>query len=202
MNEFENGLLKYLTQAQLHKIQKTKVGIAGCGGLGSNIANALVRTGFKDFEILDNDKVEANNLNRQNFFLDEVGDKKVDATAKRMKQINPEVKVKIFKTYLTNDNILDFFSDRNVVFEAFDNTDSKKLILETFGDSGKLLIMGSGMAGISNKTPIDVRKVKEKIYIVGDETTNVGKESPPLAPRVIACAAMMASVAVEIILTK
>jgi len=202
MNEFESGLLKYLTQEQLFKIQRTKVGIAGCGGLGSNIANALVRTGFKDFEIIDNDKVEANNLNRQNFFLDEVGDKKIEATAKRMKQINPDVKVKAFKTYLTSDNVQEFFNDRNVVFEAFDNVKSKKLMLETFGDSGKLLVLGSGMAGISNKTLINIHKVKENIYIVGDETTNVGKDNPPLAPRVIACAAMMASVAVEIILTK
>jgi sulfur carrier protein ThiS adenylyltransferase len=60
--------------------------------------------------------------------------------------------------------------------------------------------MGSGMAGISNERQIKVRKAKENVYIVGDEESDIANGLPPLAPRVIACAAMMAGVALESVL--
>ena len=196
---FEEGLLRYLTPAQLQHIQSIKIGIAGCGGLGSNIAHALVRTGFIHFEIIDKDIIEASNLNRQNYYSDEVGLAKVTTTAKRLNQINSNVQVKTTQVFLTSDNIHTYFQDCTILFEAFDNVESKALFLETFADSGKLLILGSGMAGIKN-TGIPIEKIRENIYIVGDRTTAVGKDNPPLAPRVIACASLMASVAVEHVL--
>ncbi|MCX5749736.1 MAG: sulfur carrier protein ThiS adenylyltransferase ThiF [Candidatus Saganbacteria bacterium] len=200
MNEFEKGLLKYFTKEQLGIIQKTKIGIAGCGGLGSNIANAIVRSGFKDFEIIDEDVIEASNLNRQNYFLGEIGASKVDTTAKKILLINPDAKIKAKKIHLDRSNILEYYKDRDVIFEAFDNAQSKKLFLESFGNTDKILIMGSGMAGIKNETHIKIRKARKNVYIVGDEETYAGKETPPLAPRVIACAALMASVALEQVL--
>lgn len=200
MNDFEKGLLKYFSTDQLMAIRRTKIGIAGCGGLGSNIANALVRSGLSDFEIIDHDTVEASNLNRQNFYLDEIGLSKVEATTTRLIKINPNIYVTAKKTYLDESNIAEQFKDRDIIFEAFDSAASKKLFLETFGNNGKLLIMGSGMAGFSNEKSIAVRKIKDNIYIVGDEESDIAKGLPPLAPRVIACAAMMASVALEKIL--
>lgn len=197
MNEFEKGLLRHFSIEKLSAIQKTRIGIAGCGGLGSNIANAMARSGFRDFEIIDHDVICASNLNRQNFYLDEIGSSKAEITAKRLKQVNPDISVMVHKQKLDKNNIDRYFKDRDIIFEAFDNADAKKLLLETFGNSGRLLIMGSGMAGIGNKTSIEINKVNDKLYIVGDMKTDVGKENPPLAPRVIACAALMASVALE-----
>ena len=201
MKIFYAALLKYLSKEQIEKIQKTKIGIAGCGGLGSNIANALARSGFSDFEIIDHDVIEASNLNRQNFYLEEIGFSKVEATVKRLISINPDIYVMAKKLYLDENNISLQFKDRDIIFEAFDSAQSKKLFLETFGNSGKSLIMGSGMAGFSNEKPVAVRKIKNNVYIVGDEETDITKGLPPLAPRVIVCAAMMASVALEMILT-
>ncbi len=195
MNEFEKGLRKYFSEEQLLKIGRAKIGIAGCGGLGSNIANALVRSGFKDLELIDNDAVEASNLNRQNYFLDEIGLPKTEATAARLIRINPDIYISAKKFFLDGSNMRAQFSDRDIIFEAFDSAASKKLFLETFGSSGKLLVMGSGMAGISNERPIAVRRIKDNIYIVGDEESDISNGLPPLAPRVIACAAMMAGVA-------
>lgn len=200
MNEFEKGLEKYFSGEQLLKIRRTKAGIAGCGGLGSNIANALVRSGFKDFELIDHDTVESSNLNRQNYFLDEIGLSKAEATAARLIRINPDIYIAAKKLFLDNTNISGQFMDRDIIFEAFDSAAAKKLFLETFGNSGKLLIMGSGMAGLSNGKPIAVRKARENVYIVGDEESDIAKGLPPLAPRVIACAAMMAGVALERVL--
>jgi len=202
MKNFYAALLKYMSKEQIVKVQRAKVGIAGCGGLGSNIANVLVRSGFGDIEMIDHDVIEPSNLNRQNYFLDEIGFSKVEMTAKRLIGINPDVYIMAKKLFLDKDNIAGQFKDRDIIFEAFDSAESKKLFLETFGNSGKLLIMGSGMAGISNEKPIAVRKIKENVYIVGDEEADISKGFPPLAPRVIACAAMMAGVALEQVLNR
>ena len=70
---FEQGLLKYLKPEQLALIQSRKIGIGGAGGLGSNCAMMLVRTGFKHLEIIDQDLIDPSNLNRQQYFADEVG---------------------------------------------------------------------------------------------------------------------------------
>ena len=193
---FEAGLLRYLSPEQLQHIQSIKIGIAGCGGLGSTIAHALARTGFVNFEIVDKDIIDASNLNRQNYYSDEIGLSKVTTTAKRLGQINGNVCIKTAQVFLTRENIQDYFTECDILFEAFDNIESKALFLETFAETGKLLVLGSGMAGIKN-TGVPIHQLRENIYIVGDRTTAVGKDNPPLAPRVIACAALMASVAVE-----
>lgn len=200
MNKFEKGLLKYFTKKQLVSIRKTKIGIAGCGGIGSNVANALARSGFRDFEVIDPDTIEPSNLNRQNYFIDEIGQPKTKTLSKRLKKINPDIRIKNINRYLNKKNIINIFKDRDIIFEAFDNIESKKLLLEAFGNSKKLIIMCSGMAGIGNQNNIKIRKVKKNVFIVGDEQTDVGKKNPPLAPRVIACAGLMASVALEKVL--
>ncbi len=201
MSAFEEGIKKYFSDEQLVKIRRTKIGIAGCGGLGSNISAALVRCGFADFEIIDHDVVEASNLNRQNYFLDDIGMSKTEATAKRLISINPDLSISAKKLFLDQNNIAAQFKDRDIVFEALDSAEAKKLFLETFGNTKKLVIMGSGMSGISNEKPIAVRTARENVYIVGDEESDISSGLPPLAPRVIACAAMMAGVALEKVLS-
>ncbi len=195
-NKFINGLLTYLNNDQLEKIQKNKIGIAGLGGLGSNIANILVRTGFINFELIDFDLIEPSNLNRQNYFLNEVGLPKVEITALRLKHINPEIKITQAQIKLTKKNINNYFQDCNVIFEAFDNVESKKLILETFGNSNKLLIFGNGMAGITGEE-IRVKQIKKNIFLIGDGLTEVNEKNPPLAPRVIICAAKMSEIVIQ-----
>ncbi|KAF0134725.1 MAG: thiamine biosynthesis protein ThiF family 2 [Candidatus Saganbacteria bacterium] len=200
MNDFEQALTNYFLPEQLAKIEKTKIGIAGCGGLGSNIVVCLVRSGFKNFELMDFDVVETKNLNRQYYYLDEVGQSKVDVLSTRLLKINPDLKIKKVKAQLSDENIASYFQDRDIIFEAFDNVPSKKLIMETFGNTNKLLIFGCGMAGITNQSEIKIKKIKNNIYMVGDGVTCVGPENPPLAPRVFACASLMASAALEAVL--
>src|SRR5271156_4881880 len=95
MNLFEQGLLRYLKSEQLAAIQSKKIGIGGAGGLGSNCAMMLVRTGFKHLEIIDQDVIDPSNLNRQQFFSNEVGLSKVEVTKKRLLDINPDADIKI-----------------------------------------------------------------------------------------------------------
>ena len=70
-----------------------KIGIAGAGGLGSNVALNLVRSGIDAFRIVDFDCVEASNLNRQFYFRDQIGRPKVEALRENLQRIRPEVEV-------------------------------------------------------------------------------------------------------------
>src|SRR5580704_18543975 len=95
MNLFEQGLLKYLKPEQLTLIQSKKIGIGGAGGLGSNCAMMLVRSGFKTLEIIDQDLIDASNLNRQQYYTAEIGLAKVDVLKKRLLDINPDADITI-----------------------------------------------------------------------------------------------------------
>ena len=194
MNAFEKAVSPYYTPQQWRRIQQTRIGIAGAGGLGSNIAVALVRSGFKNLDIADFDVVEAKNLNRQFYFLDEIGRYKVEVLAERLRRINPAVEIVTHQMRLEPANIARHFESAECLCEAFDRPEAKQMFLEAFLASNKFLVMGSGMAGIRNETVLTIRKIKENLHIVGDGITPVGPEHPPCAPRVSACAGLMASV--------
>lgn len=146
-NDFLKGLLNYIKEEQLEKIQKVKIGVAGTGGLGSNCAFNLVRSGFKKFKIVDFDIVEPSNLNRQFFFLDQINMPKVEALKDNLKRINPDVEIETVYKKITPENVKDMFSDCDVVVEAFDKVKYKKIIVENFLMSDKLLVCVSGVAG-------------------------------------------------------
>ncbi len=198
-NEFEKGLLKYIDVDFLNFIQSFEIGLAGLGGLGSNILNSLVRVGFNNFTICDFDKVENSNLNRQYYNIDDLGINKTEAIIKNMKKINNNItfNAKILK--LNKDNMEEVFKYSDIIFEAFDNPKCKKELFEIFShQKEKIVIFGSGMAGFNiTENKIKIQKLRENIFIVGDMTTNVDKENPPFAPKVIAVASIMAGIALE-----
>ena len=199
MNIFEQGLLKYLSSDQLKKIQSVKVGIGGAGGLGSNVAMMLVRTGFIHLEILDFDCVEASNLNRQQYFIDEINQPKVDVLKKRLLQINPDLKLNTHQIKWSPEIGDQFFPEADFIIEAFDQVDWKYKFVEYYQDKVKYLVSGNGMAGLTKKEPLKIRRVGN-IYLAGDGTTNSHEGHPPMAPRVTACAAMMAEIVLDLAL--
>ncbi|WP_319229238.1 ThiF family adenylyltransferase [Draconibacterium orientale] len=94
----------YITSEQQEKIKNYRIIIGGCG-LGSVIAECALRLGFEDLCIIDGDKVELSNLNRQNYTRDDIGKYKVDALQNRLLQINPNAKITTIGEYLTPENI-------------------------------------------------------------------------------------------------
>ena len=199
MNPFEQGLLKYLKTEQLQKIQSVKIGIGGAGGLGSNVAMMLVRTGFKNFEILDFDVIDASNLNRQQYFIHEIGLSKVDVTQKRLLDINPDLNIMIHRDKWIPENGAKFFKDCDVIVEAFDQVDNKYRFAEFYQDKAKYLVSGVGMAGLFEKQPMTIRRIGN-MFIVGDTSTDSHQGHPPMAPRVTQCAGMMAEVVLDLTL--
>lgn len=199
MNPFEQGLQRYYSADQLNRIQSQRIGIGGAGGLGSNIAVILTRSGFKDFEIIDGDIIEASNLNRQHYFLDEIGQEKVSVLKKRLLKINPGADVQAHCLRWQPNIGEKFFNGCDFVVEAFDQVDNKHAFIAFYQDHHKHIISGSGMAGLFEKKEMGIKKIGN-VYIAGDLSTDVAKGHPPLAPRVTACAAMMAEVILDLTL--
>lgn len=199
LNQFEQGLLKYLSEEQLKKIQSVRIGIGGAGGLGSNCAMMLVRTGFKHIRLIDQDVIDESNLNRQQYFLDEVGMDKVMVMRKRLLAVNPELDISAYKVKWTPETGQEHFNDCRFIIEAFDHADWKYKFAEFYSDRAEAVISGVGMAGLLEKKPIEVKRIGN-IYIVGDRCTDSALGHPPMAPRVTMCAAKMAEIVLDLTL--
>jgi sulfur carrier protein ThiS adenylyltransferase len=183
-------------------LKKFRVGIAGAGGLGSNCAAALARTGIGTLVIADFDKVEPSNLSRQYYFVNQIGMMKAGALKDNLLRIRPEINVVIHQVKLNKENIPSLFAGCHVIVEAFDRSDMKEMLIETVQNElpGVPLIVGSGMAGWGKNDILKFRQIDETLYVCGDELTEASDDLPPLAPRVGIVASMQANTVVEILM--
>ncbi len=184
------------------KLKTKTVGIAGCGGLGSNCAVALARVGVGKLVLADFDKIEESNLNRQYFFYDQIGKIKSDTLKENIERINPEVEIVSHPVFLEESNFANIFRECDLIIEAFDRPESKEMIVRAMSKffPDKTLIMGIGISGWSqNDSMKEIRY--ENLIICGDQKSEVSDDNPPLAPRVGIVANMQANVALEILLT-
>jgi sulfur carrier protein ThiS adenylyltransferase len=187
----------------LNSLKGYSVGIAGCGGLGSNCAVALARVGIGTLIIADFDVIEESNLNRQYYFRDQIGQKKAFALNANINRINPDVKVLSIQKKLESSDIIKLFHDCDVIVEAFDKKEMKQMIIETVLSElpDKPLVVASGLAGWGDNNSLRTRKI-DNLYICGDEVTETSEDLPPLGPRVGIVANMQANVVLEIVLGK
>lgn len=191
-----------MTFDELNRILKTRtVGIAGCGGLGSNCAVALVRVGIGRLVIADYDVVSEGNLNRQYFFLDQIGRFKTEALRENLMRINPGIHVEIHTVKLDSSNLPGIFKSCDVLVEAFDLADQKEMLMETalkvFPE--KPVVAGLGVAGWGRSNQVHVVKLGN-LYLCGDGVSEISDELLPLAPRVGMVANMQANTVMEILL--
>jgi sulfur carrier protein ThiS adenylyltransferase len=186
-----------------NKLDACKVGIAGAGGLGSNCAVSLVRVGIGSLVVADFDVVNELNLNRQFFFRDQLGMKKVVALADNLYRINPNLNLTLVDKKITPENVLNYFADCQVMVEAFDAADQKKMLIETWVEKRPdvPIVIGSGMAGWGNNNTLSTQKF-ENMYICGDGVSEIAGENPPLGPRVAIVANMQANQVLELLLGK
>lgn len=180
-------------------LKKSSIAIAGCGGLGSNVAVSLTRAGIGKLITADFDKVELSNLNRQHFFQQDVGQPKAEALTRHLKSINPEIEIESHNIKLTPSHISELFGSANLLIEAFDNAEAKAWLIETWCTffPSKPIICGSGLSGLGDTESLKVRKVGQ-IYICGDEKTDMSMGL--CAPRVNIVANMQANIAIELLM--
>ncbi len=186
------------------KLKAATVGIAGLGGLGSAIAVALARVGVGKLIIADFDGVEPSNLNRQQYFVDQIGLPKTEALVSNLRKINPYVEVEAHTVKLTPDNLFPAFGKTDVMIEAFDRADQKAMLLQAF-TSGKPetpFVGASGMAGYASGETIGIKQLGKNIYIVGDLETGAQSGCGLMAPRVGIAASMQANLALRLIVEK
>lgn len=111
----------------LNKLQNIKIAIVGIGGVGGYVLEGLVRSGVMNITLIDGDKIDSTNLNRQIISTsNNIGELKVNEAAKRVLQINPDVIVNKFSIFLTKENIQDIIdNDFDYVIDACDDVDVK-----------------------------------------------------------------------------
>jgi sulfur carrier protein ThiS adenylyltransferase len=187
--------------AMLKVWQNSIVGIAGAGGLGSNIAISLARAGIGKLIIADYDTVSTTNLNRQQFFLDQVGLPKVTALQANLQRINPFCECSVFHGTITPDNLAEIFGKCDILLEAFDGAEQKQMLIETWQDlyPDRPLIGASGLAGYGRNELIRTVKL-DNIYLCGDGVSELQPGISPVAPRVAIVANMQANLCLELLI--
>lgn len=182
-------------------LRKATVGIAGCGGLGSNAAVMLTRAGVGHLVVVDHDIVAPENLNRQHFFQDQIGKPKVEAIGETLKRINPDLDYVSYQVKLIPVNIPHLFKNVDVLIEAFDDAEQKAMLIETWTNlhNKKPLIAASGVAGYGKCEDIKINRMGELI-IVGDLCSPLSEGL--IAPRVMIVSAIQANLAIEYLLGK
>jgi sulfur carrier protein ThiS adenylyltransferase len=191
----EQGLRRHLTPEQLARLAAARVGLAGAGGLGSNCAMMLARSGVANLVLVDGDVVDASNLNRQQYFPRHVGQSKVCALSEQIRELGV---ANIDARHVRFDvgNISDILGLASVWVEALDDPEAKSLFVEEALRAGVFCVSASGIAGWGGP-PMQRRVLTHmdgslRLVLVGDFTSAVSEALPPLAPRVIQAAAMQA----------
>lgn len=199
--EINAALGKGLKQAQLDALHNARVAVVGLGGLGSNIAVALTRLGVSNLYLYDFDRVELSNLNRQYYFLDDVGEYKAAALVKHLRRINPYADLHAQTVRVTQENIPTLLGDCDIICEALDAAAGKAMLVSTVLSnwSNKKVIAGSGIAGFGKAEEITSKKITKNFYLCGDGSSDF-HDLPLCGARVTLCAMQQALLAARIIL--
>ncbi len=171
-----------------------KIGIAGIGGIGSNVARHLVQAGLKDLLIVDFDRVEASNLNRQFYRFSQIGEKKTDCLEKNLIEISPGINIEKIDRKIKPGDLKEIFSCCDIVVEGFDNKIMKKTIIEELSETCAMLVSASGIAGY-NMECITTKKMGN-CHIVGDFVSDE-KDFNLFPPKIAMVASVMAGIVLK-----
>ena len=180
------------------KLATATVGIAGCGGLGSNAAVALARAGVGRLILVDHDRVELSNLNRQHYFQSDIGKVKVEALAEHLRSINPAIALELHDIELAPGHVTEVFAGADLLIEAFDKAEDKRWLIESWCKAfpDRHIVCGSGLSGCGSTETLKVHSAGY-IHMCGDEETDMSLGL--CAARVGIVANMQANVAIEIL---
>ena len=184
-----------------NKISAARVAVCGLGGLGSNIAIALARAGVGHLHLIDFDRVDLTNLNRQQYAVGQLGQYKTDALRETLSLVSPYCDVTCDTVRVTEENLPDLLKTEDYICEAFDRAEAKAMlvsgVLEHFPE--KYLVAGSGLAGLGSANTIQTRRVSKRFYLCGDGTSDSSVGLGLVASRVLVCAAHEANMILRLI---
>ena len=111
------------------KLSRARVAILGLGGLGSAVSIYLTVAGVGQLKVVDRDKIEKNNLNRQILYTEEdLGKWKAEVAEKRLKEMNSDIEVEGLREEINEDNIRELIRDADVVVDCLDNFETRFLV--------------------------------------------------------------------------
>lgn len=184
-----------------NKISAARVAVCGLGGLGSNIAIALARAGVGHLHLIDFDRVNLTNLNRQQYAVGQLGQYKTDALRETLSLVSPYCDVTCDTIKVTEENLPDLLKTEDYICEAFDRAEAKAMlvsgVLEHFPE--KYLVAASGLAGLGSANTIQTRRVSQRFYLCGDGTSDSSVGLGLVASRVLVCAAHEANMILRLI---
>lgn len=184
-----------------NKISAARVAVCGLGGLGSNIAIALARAGVGHLHLIDFDRVDLTNLNRQQYAVGQLGQYKTDALQETLSLVSPYCDVTCDTIQVTEENLPDLLKTEDYICEAFDRAEAKAMlvsgVLEHFPE--KYLVAGSGLAGLGSANTIQTRRISKRFYLCGDGTSDSSVGLGLVASRVLVCAAHEANMILRLI---
>jgi sulfur carrier protein ThiS adenylyltransferase len=194
----DSGLFARNVPGTTERLAAATIGVAGCGGLGSNAAVSLVRAGVGHLVIADFDVVELSNLNRQHYFQGDVGLRKVDALAGHLRAINPDVKLTIHDVELTPEQVEPLFGGADLMVEAFDKAESKRWLIDAWCACRPdlPLVCANGLSGYG-KTELAITSVGN-VHFCGDGRTDM--TIGLCSARVALVANMQANLAIQLLL--
>ncbi|MBU1232370.1 MAG: sulfur carrier protein ThiS adenylyltransferase ThiF, partial [Proteobacteria bacterium] len=154
-----------------YKIRKSSIAVLGLGGLGSTVAGAMAKIGIGKMLVSDYDRVDPSNLNRQHYFVDQIGMMKTRALRDNLLRMNPSLSLQLIEERLTESDIPALFRHVDVLIECFDDPAMKAATLRSVLTQmpNVAYIGSSGMAGYGKNNSIVTRMIRPGIYIVGDE---------------------------------
>ena len=137
-----------LGKENLTKIKNSNVCIVGIGGVGSYTLEALARVGVGRITIIDKDIIDVTNINRQLIATSEnIGKIKVDEAKKRINSINPKIEITAFQTFIDENNIDEYITNRfDYVVDAVDSVNAKIAIIKKCKELGIKVISCMGTA--------------------------------------------------------
>jgi sulfur carrier protein ThiS adenylyltransferase len=184
-------------------LRRATIGIAGAGGLGSNVACCLVRAGVGRLVFADFDVVEPSNLNRQQFFLDQIGSPKVVALEENLKRISPFTVYEGHRVMLDGGNVARIFSQAHILVEALDDVAAKTTLIDAWVACfpARPVIVGSGIAGYGGNNEVRSQRLFDQVYACGDGCSDTDRLRP-MAPKVALVAAMQANLVLELLAPK
>ena len=200
--EFETLITARHTPGVHEKIKNAVVGIAGLGGLGSAAALALARLGIGTMILADFDIVEPSNLNRQQYYTDQIGMTKVEALTQNLLRVNPYIRLEGHEVRVTSGNLPKLFASASVLVEAFDSAEAKSMIFNTaLQKLPHLCVIGvSGLAGYGPSQDIRISRFSKRGYLVGDGITAAQPGTGLMSPRVGVAAHHQANLVLRILL--
>lgn len=182
-------------------VKSAYVAVLGLGGLGSNVAIMLARLGVGKITIVDYDRVEPSNLNRQSYYVDDIGKLKCTALSEQIKKINPYIKVSAINARVTQANILEIVNGATIVVEAFDRAETKAMAVNLILENTQAkVVCASGMAGYGEANDITTKAVGKRLIVCGDGVTDSRIGVGLMSPRVTLCAAHQANAVLRLIM--